>query len=222
MCAVISSSSMLPIQCHVCPHYPHTFISYRRGSVSVAILLVYYVIPLSTMVTIVRHKDASSIYLPLAAAAILNGGMWTIYGLVRQMQCLFPLRWEIPSPPRGGSLRPTLILPTLQSTTYFGRMRVPTSFLGSGLPCVDTCPELHPPLPLFCRDQGQHSAALHCLCSHATRPTISIQRLPPSSPLPPQAVGDINIWGPNSFGVVIGCVQVGLRLFYGVKKQPSG
>ena len=78
---------MLPTQSPVCPHYPHTFISYRRGSVSVAILLVYYVIPLSTMVTIVRHKDASSIYLPLAAAAILNGGMWTIYGLVSGLEC---------------------------------------------------------------------------------------------------------------------------------------
>ena len=48
---------------------------------------MYYVIPLSTMVTIVRHKDASSIYLPLAATAILNGGMWTIYGLVSGLEC---------------------------------------------------------------------------------------------------------------------------------------
>lgn len=52
------------------------------GSLCVAILICYYVIPLSTMVEIVRQKDASSIYLPLAGAAILNGGMWTIYGLV--------------------------------------------------------------------------------------------------------------------------------------------
>ena len=45
--------------------------------------MVYYLIPLSTMVKIVRTKDASSIYMPLAFAAALNGGLWTVYGLVR-------------------------------------------------------------------------------------------------------------------------------------------
>jgi len=57
----------------------------NRGTVSVVILMLYYVIPLSTMVQIVRQHDASSIYLPLAIAAALNGGMWTIYGLVRPL-----------------------------------------------------------------------------------------------------------------------------------------
>jgi hypothetical protein len=47
--------------------------------------MLYYVIPLSTMIQIVRQHDASSIYLPLAIAAALNGGMWTIYGLVRPL-----------------------------------------------------------------------------------------------------------------------------------------
>lgn len=54
-----------------------------RGISAIVWLMVYYLIPLSTMVKIVRTKDASSIYMPLAFAAALNGGLWTVYGLVR-------------------------------------------------------------------------------------------------------------------------------------------
>ena len=32
---------------------------------------------------------------------------------------------------------------------------------------------------------------------------------------------DINIWGPNSFGVIIGCIQIALRLYYGTKDKPG-
>ncbi len=38
-------------------------------------------IPLSTMVNIVRTRNAASIYPPLAATAIANGTLWTVYGL---------------------------------------------------------------------------------------------------------------------------------------------
>ena len=67
----------------ISPPFQPVWPSPVRGAVSVAILMLYYVILLSTMVQIVRQRDASSIYLPLACAAVLNGGMWTIYGLVR-------------------------------------------------------------------------------------------------------------------------------------------
>ncbi|GIL53460.1 hypothetical protein Vafri_9061 [Volvox africanus] len=50
------------------------------GTSAVVILMCYYVVPLSTMVAIVRTRNAASIYLPLAATAIANGSMWTIYG----------------------------------------------------------------------------------------------------------------------------------------------
>ncbi|EFJ47168.1 hypothetical protein VOLCADRAFT_121013 [Volvox carteri f. nagariensis] len=51
------------------------------GISAVAILMCYYFVPLSTMVSIVRTRNAASIYPPLAATAIANGSMWTIYGL---------------------------------------------------------------------------------------------------------------------------------------------
>ena len=56
--------------------------------------MVYYLIPLSTMVKIVRTKDASSIYMPLAFAAALNGGLWTVYGLVRLVGKWGGVAWE--------------------------------------------------------------------------------------------------------------------------------
>ena len=36
-----------------------------------------------------------------------------------------------------------------------------------------------------------------------------------------QAISDINIWGPNSFGVIIGCIQIALRLYYGTREKPG-
>ncbi|KAG2491922.1 hypothetical protein HYH03_009657 [Edaphochlamys debaryana] len=50
------------------------------GTSAVVILMLYYFVPLSTMVTIVRTRNAASIYPPLAVTAILNGTMWSIYG----------------------------------------------------------------------------------------------------------------------------------------------
>ena len=44
------------------------------------ILMLYYFVPLSTMVQIVKTRNAASIYPPLAITAIANGLMWSIYG----------------------------------------------------------------------------------------------------------------------------------------------
>ncbi|PNH08420.1 Bidirectional sugar transporter N3 [Tetrabaena socialis] len=52
----------------------------RMGTSAVIVLMAYYLIPLSTLPDIVRSRNAASIYPPLAAAAIANGGLWTIYG----------------------------------------------------------------------------------------------------------------------------------------------
>ncbi|KAG2442223.1 hypothetical protein HYH02_009707 [Chlamydomonas schloesseri] len=50
------------------------------GTSAVVILMIYYFVPLSTMVHIVRTRNAASIYPPLAATAIANGLMWSVYG----------------------------------------------------------------------------------------------------------------------------------------------
>ncbi|KXZ53835.1 hypothetical protein GPECTOR_6g753 [Gonium pectorale] len=51
------------------------------GINAIVILMVYYLVPLATMADILRSRSAASIYPPLAAAAIANGGLWTIYGM---------------------------------------------------------------------------------------------------------------------------------------------
>ncbi len=65
------------------------------------VFMCYYIMPLSTLVTIVRTRSAASIYPPLAVASIANGSLWTIYG--------FTVRVRSPSPadesPVTGSAR---------------------------------------------------------------------------------------------------------------------
>ena len=51
------------------------------GFTSNAILLVYYVAPLSTIITVVKTKSAATLYWPIAVMQIANGGLWTGYGL---------------------------------------------------------------------------------------------------------------------------------------------
>lgn len=46
------------------------------------ILFGYYSAPLSSLWTVIRTRNATSLYAPLAVAAICNGSLWTIYGLV--------------------------------------------------------------------------------------------------------------------------------------------
>lgn len=84
------------------------------GLVAIISLMTYYLIPLSTMYDVIKSRDAASIFLPLAVAAIVNGGLWTTYGL---------------------------------------------------------------------------------------------------------AIADVNVWGPNAFGVLMAIIQIGLRLLLGVKQQ---
>ncbi|GLI64298.1 hypothetical protein VaNZ11_007521 [Volvox africanus] len=50
------------------------------GTNAIVILMVYYIVPLSSMYDIIRRKNAISIYPPLAIGAIANGGLWTVYG----------------------------------------------------------------------------------------------------------------------------------------------
>ena len=40
-----------------------------------------YVVPLSSMVGVVKTKDSSSIYLPWAVGSVLCSACWAIYGL---------------------------------------------------------------------------------------------------------------------------------------------
>mmetsp|Transcript_17983 Transcript_17983/g.30752 ORF Transcript_17983/g.30752 Transcript_17983/m.30752 type:complete len:282 (-) Transcript_17983:135-980(-) len=47
----------------------------------IAILLAYYIIPLSTLYKVIKTKNASSIYVPLSISTIVNGAMWALYGL---------------------------------------------------------------------------------------------------------------------------------------------
>ncbi|KAG2433185.1 hypothetical protein HYH02_012727 [Chlamydomonas schloesseri] len=50
------------------------------GINATVILMVYYVIPLSTMFEVIKKKNAISIYIPLAIGATANGCLWTAYG----------------------------------------------------------------------------------------------------------------------------------------------
>ena len=56
----------------------------RAGSVAVFNLLVFYASPLSNLVAVVKTRDASSIYAPLSVISVINGSLWTIYGLFIQ------------------------------------------------------------------------------------------------------------------------------------------
>lgn len=50
------------------------------GSVGSFIVVCLYASPLLTLRTVVRARDAASIHLPLALAAVLNSALWTSYG----------------------------------------------------------------------------------------------------------------------------------------------
>ncbi|KAH6591717.1 hypothetical protein BASA50_008520 [Batrachochytrium salamandrivorans] len=51
------------------------------GLVCVMILAVFYSAPLSGFYSVIKNKDASSIDPILAAASLVNGSLWSIYGL---------------------------------------------------------------------------------------------------------------------------------------------
>lgn len=54
------------------------------GSTAVALLCIYYVAPLSTLVQVLRERDSSSIYWPLSLMNLVNAVLWTVYGLARK------------------------------------------------------------------------------------------------------------------------------------------
>ena len=50
------------------------------GSLGCACGLCYYASPLSTMMTVIRTRDSSSLYLPLILTNLVNALMWVFYG----------------------------------------------------------------------------------------------------------------------------------------------
>ena len=51
------------------------------GYVANGLLLLYYAAPLSTLAKVVRQKSSASINAPLSFMSVVNGGLWTSYGL---------------------------------------------------------------------------------------------------------------------------------------------
>lgn len=52
-----------------------------RGATAVTVLGVYYVCPLSTVATVLKNRDSSSMYWPLSLMNVINGCLWFAYGL---------------------------------------------------------------------------------------------------------------------------------------------
>lgn len=71
---------LLPPLCDAAalPPSPTTF---TRGSACVTVLGVYYVAPLSTVATVLRNRDSSTLYWPLSMMNVINGCLWFAYGL---------------------------------------------------------------------------------------------------------------------------------------------
>lgn len=53
----------------------------RRGATAVTVLAVYYVCPLSTVATVIKQRDSSSLHWPLCLMNVVNGCLWFAYGL---------------------------------------------------------------------------------------------------------------------------------------------
>ena len=51
------------------------------GYVANGLLLLYYAAPLSTLAKVVRQKSSASINVPLSFMSVVNGGLWSSYGL---------------------------------------------------------------------------------------------------------------------------------------------
>jgi hypothetical protein len=54
-----------------------------RGSTAVAVLGIYYMAPLSSLMQVLRERDSSSIYWPLSLTNLVNAALWFVYGMVR-------------------------------------------------------------------------------------------------------------------------------------------
>ncbi|PNW81052.1 hypothetical protein CHLRE_07g340700v5 [Chlamydomonas reinhardtii] len=77
---VAASAHYIMLGLIACFALSHTAGARMWGTSAVVILMLYYFVPLSTMVQIVKTRNAASIYPPLAITAIANGLMWSIYG----------------------------------------------------------------------------------------------------------------------------------------------
>lgn len=56
-----------------------------------AVLCIYYVAPLSSLVQVLQQRDSSSIYWPLCLTNLINAVLWTVYGMVRGICTLIVL-----------------------------------------------------------------------------------------------------------------------------------
>jgi hypothetical protein len=48
----------------------------------VFVLLIFYSAPLSVIAQVLRSRSSAGLYLPFAIMNVVNGGLWTVYGLV--------------------------------------------------------------------------------------------------------------------------------------------
>jgi len=51
------------------------------GSIVASLLIIFYAAPLMTVLTVLRQRSAATVHLPLTVAVILNGVLWTAYGV---------------------------------------------------------------------------------------------------------------------------------------------
>ncbi|WIA18167.1 hypothetical protein OEZ85_009642 [Tetradesmus obliquus] len=61
--------------------YDHAGTVFIWGCTTVFILLVFYSAPLSALAEVLRSRCSASLYLPFAAMNVVNGLLWTTYGL---------------------------------------------------------------------------------------------------------------------------------------------
>ncbi len=58
------------------------FVHGCRGTITVFILLIFYGAPLSVFAEVLRSRSSAALYLPFAVMNMINGMLWSAYGLV--------------------------------------------------------------------------------------------------------------------------------------------
>lgn len=91
------------------------------GAVAIVFLVFFYTSPLSSTLQVLRTQDSSSIYWPLSLMNLINGAMWTAYGLALKdyfigipnlfgacmgllalvLRAIFPAQGPVKRPPAG-------------------------------------------------------------------------------------------------------------------------
>ncbi|KAG5175842.1 sugar efflux transporter for intercellular exchange-domain-containing protein [Tribonema minus] len=51
------------------------------GTICIIVLVIFYVAPLSTLAQVLKTKDSSAFFLPLALTTAINGAIWTAFGV---------------------------------------------------------------------------------------------------------------------------------------------